>query len=108
MTSIDLRARYYKLSPPERFDGHQTVDQRVDLNGAAMLVVDVYGLSFSADERHVRSHPSKNAATTVPWDTIATEAIQPALDAARRAQQRSADRAQPLADRDHVEPQPRL
>jgi hypothetical protein len=41
MTSIDLRARYYKLSPPERFDGHQTVDQRVDLSRAAMLVVDV-------------------------------------------------------------------
>ena len=84
MTTIDLRTRYYKLSPPERFDGHRTVDQRVDLSRAAMLVVDVYGLSFSADDGHVRSHPSKSAATTVPWDTIATKAIQPALEVARR------------------------
>ena len=84
MTTIDLSTRYYKLSPPERFDGHRNVDQRVDLSKAALLVVDVYGLSFSADEGHARPHPSKSEATTVPWDTIATEAIQPALDAARR------------------------
>jgi nicotinamidase-related amidase len=85
MTTIDLRARYYKLSPPERFDGHKTVDQQVDLSHAALLVVDVYGLSFDPDEGEARPHPSKNSTTTAPWDTIATEAIQPALDAARRA-----------------------
>lgn len=85
MTTIDLRARYYKLSPPERFEGHKTVEQRVDLGRAALLVVDVYGLSFSAEEGEARPHPSKNATTTMPWETIATEAIQPALEAARRA-----------------------
>lgn len=85
MTTIDLRTRYYKLAPPERFDGHETIDQRVDLSRAALLVVDVYGLSFAADEGEARAHPSKNATTTVPWDAIATEAIQPALEAARRA-----------------------
>jgi nicotinamidase-related amidase len=85
MTTIDLSARYYKLSPPERFDGHRTVDHQIDLSRAALLVVDVYGLSFATDEGDARPHPSKNATTTAPWDTIATEAIEPALNAARCA-----------------------
>lgn len=84
MTTIDLQTRYYKLAPPERFDGHQSLDQRVDLSRAALLVVDVYGLSFTEGEGDARPHPSKNEETSVPWDTIATEAIQPALEAARR------------------------
>jgi nicotinamidase-related amidase len=84
LTTIDLQTRFYKLSPPEGFAGLQLVDQHVDLGGAALLVVDVYGLGFTAEEGAARHHPSKNAESTVPWDQIAADAIKPALDAARR------------------------
>lgn len=85
MTTIDLQARFYKLAPPDRFDGLQEIDQQVELNRAALLVVDVYGLGFTAEEGAARNHPSKNADSTLPWEEIATRSIQPALEAARRA-----------------------
>ena len=84
MTTIDLETRFYQLSPPGGFAGLQSVDQQVDLGRAALLVVDVYGLGFTAEEGAARFHPSKDAESTEPWDRIAADAIKPALDAARR------------------------
>jgi nicotinamidase-related amidase len=84
MTTIDLLTRFYKLAPPERFDGLQQTEQQVDLTRAALLVVDVYGLGFTPEEGAARHHPSKNAESTEPWEEIAANAIKPALDAARR------------------------
>lgn len=84
MTTIDLEGRYYKQSPPGRFDGLQPIDIHVDLGRAALLVVDVYGLAFTEHEGAARHHPSVDDGYANPWDRIATDAIQPALEAARR------------------------
>jgi nicotinamidase-related amidase len=84
MTTIDLETRFYKMAPPARFAGLQHLEQQVDLTHAALLVVDVYGLGFTAEEGAARHHPSKNAETTEPWEEIAANAIKPALDGARR------------------------
>jgi nicotinamidase-related amidase len=86
MATIDLKGRYYKLSPPGRFAGLQPIDLSVDLARAALLAVDVYGLGFTAEEGAARQHPSANAASSEPWERVAIDAIEPALRAARRAQ----------------------
>lgn len=85
MTTIDLEGRFYKLSPPGRFAGLQSIDLRPDLSRSALLVVDVYGLGFTAEDGAARNHPSADDASREQWDRIAVEAIQPALVAARRA-----------------------
>jgi nicotinamidase-related amidase len=85
MTTVDLEARFYKLSPPGEFAGLQSINLRVDLARAALLVVDVYGLGFTAQEGAARHHPSTDDSGLLPWEEIATNAIQPALEAARRS-----------------------
>jgi nicotinamidase-related amidase len=84
MTTIDLEGRFYKLSPPGAFDGLQPVGVTVDLDRAALLVVDVYGLGFTPEEGPARHHPSVDDAAQSPSERIGSEAIKPALDAARR------------------------
>ena len=84
MTTIDLEGRFYKLSPAGAFDGLQPIPLAVDLEHAALLVVDVYGLGFTPDEGSARHHPSVDDAAQSPWEAIASDAIQPALEAARR------------------------
>ena len=84
MTTIDLEGRFYKLSPPGAFDGLQPINLSVDLDRAALLVVDVYGLGFSPEEGTARHHPSVDDAAQSPWERIACDAIAPALEAARR------------------------
>ncbi len=83
MTTIDLSGRFYKLSPPGAFDGLQPIDLHVNLERAALLVVDVYGLGFTPQEGPARHHPSVDDAAQSPWERIASEAISPALEAAR-------------------------
>lgn len=85
MGTIDLEGRYYKLAPPGRFAGLQPIDLRVDLDRAALLAVDLYGRGFTAEEGVSRLHPSADDASSQPWERMASEAIQPALQAARRA-----------------------
>ncbi|MGH2379623.1 MAG: hypothetical protein ACRDG7_00145, partial [Candidatus Limnocylindria bacterium] len=84
MTTIDLDGRFYKLSPPGQFDGLQPIELHVDLDHAALLVVDVYGLGFSPEEGTARHHPSVDDAAQSPLERIGREAIAPALEAARR------------------------
>lgn len=84
MTSFDVQGRYYKLSPAGAFDGHQPTPVNVELEKAALLVVDVYGLGFTSAEGHARHHPSVDEDAQSPWERIAAEAIAPALEAARR------------------------
>jgi nicotinamidase-related amidase len=84
MTKVELESRYYKLSPPGSFAGLQQLRQEADLGHAALLVVDVYGLGFTRGEGSARHHPSIDDAAQSPWERIATDAIRPALDAARR------------------------
>jgi nicotinamidase-related amidase len=84
MTTIELDARFYKLAPPGEFAGLQQIELQVDLARAALLVVDVYGLGFTPEEGAARHHPSADAANPLPWEQIASDAIAPALDAARR------------------------
>lgn len=84
MTTIDLDGRFYKLSPPGAFAGLQPIPLHVDLDTAALLVVDVYGLGFTPDEGTARHHPSIDDDAQSPWERAARDAIQPALAAARR------------------------
>ena len=84
MTTIDLSGRFYKLSPAGNFDGLQTTPLSVDMDRAALLVVDVYGLGFTPEEGGARHHPSVDDAAQTPWERIASDAIHPALEAARR------------------------
>jgi nicotinamidase-related amidase len=85
MTTVDLEARFYKLSPPGAFAGLQSLTLQVDLDRAALLAVDVYGLGFTPEEGAARHHPSADDSSPLPWEDVATNAIQPALEAARRA-----------------------
>jgi nicotinamidase-related amidase len=85
MATLNFSGRYYQLSPPGRFAGLQPVELQVDLEGAALLVVDVYGLGFTPDEGVARHHPSVDDVSALPWERIAENAIRPALDAAREA-----------------------
>jgi nicotinamidase-related amidase len=85
MATINLTGRYYKLSPPGHFAGLQPIALEIDLVQAALLVVDVYGLSFSPEEGAARNHPSVDDESAAPWERIASTAIVPALEAARRA-----------------------
>jgi hypothetical protein len=84
MATINVKGRYYKLSPPGSFAGPQPIDLEVDLSQSALLVVDVYGLGFTADEGTARHHPSVDDESGAPWEQIAANAIRPALEAARR------------------------
>jgi nicotinamidase-related amidase len=84
MTTIELDARFYKLAPPGKFAGLQQIELQVDLARAVLLVVDVYGLGFTPEEGAARHHPSADEANPLPWEQIASDAIAPALDAARR------------------------
>jgi nicotinamidase-related amidase len=83
MTTIDLEGRYYKMSPPGAFDGLQPIALQVDLDRAALLVVDVYGLGFTPQEGAARHHPSVDDAAQSPWERVGSDAISPALQAAR-------------------------
>ncbi len=84
MTTVDLQARFYKLSPPGKFAGLQSIELRVDLARAAILAVDVYGLGFTPEEGAARHHPSADDGSPLPWEGVAANAILPALEAARR------------------------
>ncbi len=85
MAKLNFEGRFYKLSPPGKFGGLQPVDVEVDLDRAALLVVDVYGLGFTAEEGAARLHPSAEDEDRLSWERVAGEAIVPALAAARRA-----------------------
>src|ERR1700682_5948442 len=81
---IEFEARYYKQSPPGAFDGLRPVRMRVDLRRAALLVVDVYGLGFTAEEGAARHHPSMDDQTS-SWERIARGCLVAAVAAARGA-----------------------
>ena len=83
--TINLTARFYKLSPPGRFDGLQPIQVEVDLSRSALLVVDVYGLGSADSDPAPRHHPSIDDESAAPWEEVAESAILPALDAARKA-----------------------
>ena len=85
MTTIEFEGRFYKLSPPGHFAGLQSIELRVEVSRAALLVVDVYGLGFTNEEGAARPHPSADEGRQSSWEDIAKGAIQPAVGAARRA-----------------------
>lgn len=83
--TVDLESRYYQLSPPGAMRGLQTTQTSIDLNHAALLVVDVYGLAFTPEEAAARRHPSADETTHAGAEEIARHGVIPALEAARRA-----------------------
>ncbi len=82
MSKVKLRGRFYQMSPPEHFRGLQEEEIEVELDRAALLVVDVYGHGFEVDQTTV-AHPSSDKKTDKEWDEVTIRFIKPALEAAR-------------------------
>jgi nicotinamidase-related amidase len=92
--TIQVKTRYYRLFPSDRYLGYAYEDFEADFDRSAFLVVDVYGLGFHPDdpipiyrqeERHEKDRPA------LAWlgsaeheDRIVRTALLPALEAARK------------------------
>jgi nicotinamidase-related amidase len=84
MRTATVKGRYYQMYPPEHYRGHVDQEFEVDLDRAALLVVDVYGHGFPRGES-VQDHPSMDGETNVAWDNVTLGFIKPAIEAARNA-----------------------
>ena len=84
MRTLRLSTRYFRRFPPGAYLGYTEEDIEIDLERAAFLVVDVYGLGFSPEEES-RAAPSLVTANSVEIEReIVINHLRPALDAARR------------------------
>jgi ureidoacrylate peracid hydrolase len=82
--SLSLPLRYYRLYPPERWQGETTEETQVPLSGAAFCLVDVYGLGHHPDDEAPHVYPALSSDTSLPREAvILRERIRPALEAAR-------------------------
>jgi nicotinamidase-related amidase len=84
MRQIDVHGRYYRMFPPQHYAGQLEEDFSVDFDRSALLVVDIYGHGFPAEQAG-QDHPSMDAEKNRPWDEITLGYIRPALEAARSA-----------------------
>ncbi len=85
MPELDLRTRYYLQYPPEHYTGPSYTDIKVDSSRAALLVVDVYGEGFTAEDGEFRHHPSFTPEKERAWSDISVKHIKPAIEAAHKA-----------------------
>ena len=85
MPKLEMKGRYYRIYPPEKFLGHAEEDLELDLETTAFLAVDVYGLGFSADdEGEPHEHPTMSLAASFEKEKeIVVNGIRPSMDAAR-------------------------
>ncbi len=84
MATININGRYYRLYPPEHYAGHDFAGETADLGRTALLVVDVYGQGFTAEDE-LRHHPAMDPEKDKIWTENAVQHIAPAIAAARRA-----------------------
>jgi nicotinamidase-related amidase len=83
---LRLPLRYYRLYPPERFEGETTEMSEVSTAATAFCLVDVYGVGHHPDDPAPHEYPALSAVGSLPVEgRIIRERILPALDAARRA-----------------------
>jgi len=83
---LKLNGRYYRMYPPEKFQGHAEEPLELDSSTTAFLVVDVYGLGFAPDDERPHEYPSLSLAASADKEKgIVVDHIRPAMDAARRA-----------------------
>lgn len=85
MKKLEFEGRYYRMYPPERFDGYVYEKICVDLERTAFVLVDVYGLGFSEEDSALaHDHPSLSNNKLFEMEKkIICQHIKPALDAAR-------------------------
>jgi nicotinamidase-related amidase len=85
MTHILLPCRHYRRYPPGQHQGYTEVELTVDLARSAFLVVDVYGLGYSDDDRGAPDKPTLVTAGSVGHERdVVLNHIVPALGCARR------------------------
>jgi len=84
MRPITVEGQYYQMYPPENYKGRVHQSFEVDFDRSALLVVDVYGHGFQADQE-TQDHPSMNDASNKIWDDVTLGFVRPALEAARLA-----------------------
>lgn len=91
MAIINLRGRYYRFYPPERYLGYDYEDFQVDTDKAVFLVVDVYGMGY---DDPTAGHPPGNQSSSSSGPSlyyllqrekdVVVNHIRPAMDAARQ------------------------
>lgn len=86
MAEINLNGRYYRLFPPEDFLGYAEEPVMLSTATTAFLVVDVYGLGFSPnDKENPHPYPSMSLEKSVEVEKdVIINHIRPAMDAARK------------------------
>lgn len=79
MALMKLKTRHFRAYPPEKYQGRVEKEFELDTSTLAFLLVDVYGAGDSDD---VYSIGQQNLSRE---ESIITQNIRPALDAAREA-----------------------
>jgi len=90
---LTVNTRYYRLFPAEGYLGYAFEEYAADMDRAAFLVVDVYGLGFHPDDpvpSYQQEEHLEGARPALAWlgsadheDRIVRTALLPALNAAR-------------------------
>lgn len=83
MAKLDLEVRYYRAYPQRNFLGHTTEHIAIDLDRAAFIVVDVYGLGFSEEDDTPHPLAALSSWTVEEEKAVTVGRIKPAVDAAR-------------------------
>lgn len=93
---IEVNTRFYRLFPSTGYDGYAFEPFQAEFGRSAFLVVDVYGLGFHPDDpkpSYREDGHNEEARPALAWmgsadheQRIVTEALLPALEAARAAQ----------------------
>jgi nicotinamidase-related amidase len=83
MATLDLEVRYFRAYPQRNFLGYATEHISINLDRAAFVVVDVYGLGFSEDDGVPHPLSALSSWTVEEEKAVTVGKIKPALDAAR-------------------------
>ena len=83
MSSLRLKVRYYRAYPQNGFLGHDSEEVQIDIARAAFVLVDVYGLGFSAEDEVADPLPALLSWTVEQERDVTVGKIRPALEAAR-------------------------
>lgn len=82
MATLELKGRYYRLYPAEKYSGYTEEELKIDTEQAAFLIVDVYGQFPEAQEGRVEQKGLEYMFSN-EYDIIANR-IRPAKDMAKR------------------------
>jgi ureidoacrylate peracid hydrolase len=84
MTELTLPCRYFRRYPPGQYLGYAEEDLQLDLARTVFLVVDVYGLGYSAEDAETPDKPTMVSAASVGNEQeVVLNHLVPALCKAR-------------------------